>query len=458
MVAELAPITLIFGPNGSGKSSLLRGLRLLQQSIKPDGFIRENGRLKFEGEFVSLASFANVAHKHVITQNIELGLKIDTKSNVSERHSPLSTLIDEIEIDWLLSNPGVVSMLTISMTLHRSLGTVDLIFRNHEGMLVLDVSTNSELLDHYAEALSSNRNESDRVSGDWEEFLEEYQGGYFTSSNDSPWAEVLKGSGFVLKGLFATVGPRRREGISEKQQRLIAEVLSFVRQTVLRHISSAEYIGPLRTIADRIKFDATNQPLMHEDSRAARDEIRSNGVISDWLSRLTNGRYEYRSVNYLPSEVDFLGHLRSELIFDRLTNTSVTFGDVGVGLSQVLPILQALQGASRRAMSSQAPILIEQPELHLHPRMQADLADLFVESVSASPRVQVIAETHSEAMLLRIQKHLRKGTLNPEQVSIIYVDQIDQTNFVSNLPILRSNDFEVLLPLSFSGLRLGDII
>ena len=458
MVADLAPITLIFGPNGSGKSSLLRGLRLLQQSVTSDSYSRESGRMIFEGDQVSLASFANVAHKHKASEHVSLGLKIDVASQNQDRSSPLTNVVKEIEIDWLISNPGIVSMITLVIKLHRDLGEVTLMFRRDEGILDLYLHKNAELLEYYAEALSSVRNDDSRVTANFDDFLELGPEGYLVSSNDSPWTEVLTSCGFVLKGIFPAIGPRRREGVSAKQQRLVAEVLFFVRQSVRRHLELAEYIGPLRTIADRIKFDAADQPIMHEDSRATRDEVRSNQVISEWLSRLTSGRYEYRAVNYLPTEVEFLGHLRSELIVDKLTNTTVTFGDVGVGLSQVLPILQVLNGANRRAKLSQAPILIEQPELHLHPKMQADLMDLFVESVAASPRIQVIAETHSEAMLLRLQKHLRRGTIRPEQVSVLYVDQIDQTNFVSNLPVLRSNDFEVSLPLSFSGLRLEDII
>jgi predicted ATPase len=78
-------------------------------------------------------------------------------------------------------------------------------------------------------------------------------------------------------------------------------------------------------------------------------------------------------------------------------------------------------------------LLIEQPELHLHPRLQAELADVFIDAVCRGDDrpVGLILETHSEHLLLRLMRRIRetsRGTLpeeipplRPEDVSIIYV-------------------------------------
>ena len=69
-------------------------------------------------------------------------------------------------------------------------------------------------------------------------------------------------------------------------------------------------------------------------------------------------------------------------------------------------------------------ICVEQPETHLHPRLQARLADLFIEATQEGGRGnQMIVETHSEHLMLRIQRRIREGSLNPSQVSVVYIDQ-----------------------------------
>jgi len=83
-------------------------------------------------------------------------------------------------------------------------------------------------------------------------------------------------------------------------------------------------------------------------------------------------------------------------------------------VSQVLPIITECVGSTRDV------ICIEQPELHLHPRLAGNLAELLVETVAGGS--QVIAETHSENILLRVQRLVRQGAIQPDDVAIIYVD------------------------------------
>ena len=105
----------------------------------------------------------------------------------------------------------------------------------------------------------------------------------------------------------------------------------------------------------------------------------------------------------------------------------VSPSDVGFGIGQVLPII--IEGLTSRTCSI---IRVEQPEIHLHPRLQAQLADFLIETSSASRGTkgaaeaigsnQWIVETHSELLMLRIQRRIREGTLSHDDVSVIYVD------------------------------------
>lgn len=89
----------------------------------------------------------------------------------------------------------------------------------------------------------------------------------------------------------------------------------------------------------------------------------------------------------------------------------VSIADVGFGVSQALPVAVALLAASPGQT-----VYVEQPEIHLHPRAQVALANLLIRAVKRG--VQVIAETHSELLLLGIQRLVAEGSLPSSEVKL----------------------------------------
>lgn len=105
-------------------------------------------------------------------------------------------------------------------------------------------------------------------------------------------------------------------------------------------------------------------------------------------------------------------------------------------------------------------ILVEQPETHLHPRLQARLADLFIDSTSVAGRGnQLIVETHSEHVLLRVQRRIREGSLTSDDVAVIYVDQ-DESGVatVQRLRLDGDGDFLDEWPSGFFDDRLDELL
>jgi predicted ATPase len=99
--------------------------------------------------------------------------------------------------------------------------------------------------------------------------------------------------------------------------------------------------------------------------------------------------------------------------------------DVGIGISQVVPVIvTALDGEGRI-------VAIEQPELHIHPRLQAELGDLFIEAARKG-QMQFLIETHSEHLVLRMLRRIRETSegelppghpgLEPAQLLVAVVD------------------------------------
>jgi predicted ATPase len=90
---------------------------------------------------------------------------------------------------------------------------------------------------------------------------------------------------------------------------------------------------------------------------------------------------------------------------------TVNIADVGLGVSQVLPVIVALLVAQPGQL-----VYIEQPEIHLHPRAQITLAEIFADA--ASRGVRVVVETHSELFLLGIQSLVAEDKLDPKEVKL----------------------------------------
>jgi hypothetical protein len=158
------------------------------------------------------------------------------------------------------------------------------------------------------------------------------------------------------------------------------------------------------------------------------------------------------------AEIDKLQEL---ILIDRRSNTIVTHRDVGIGVSQVLPVLVA-------AYASQGSILaMEQPEIHLHPALQAELGDVFIESALGPRGNTFILETHSEHLILRLLRRIRETTngelppdltpIHPEHVAVFYVLPDKDGAKVVEIPIRPDGEFAERWPQGFFAERAKEL-
>ncbi|MDR2954744.1 MAG: AAA family ATPase [Prevotella sp.] len=206
------------------------------------------------------------------------------------------------------------------------------------------------------------------------------------------------------------------------------EEYSIVTRTILQIISTAtecvrkqfykgliNHVSPLRAHPKRYYFldkANVNTVLDSFDGNSLTEILLENEVIkrkvNDWLSNFG-----------LKIDVNTIQDVIHKLKVNQ-HNLDLDITDVGFGISQILPII--VQGF---LSFDHSLTMIEQPEIHLHPKMQADLADLFIDIVKAETGTKkyLLIETHSEYLLRRLRRRIserHKGILSKD-IAIYFI-------------------------------------
>ncbi len=245
---------------------------------------------------------------------------------------------------------------------------------------------------------------------------------------------------------------------------LLSEMILGPARIVRDYLSQMTYIGPLRAIPTRgYRPQVSPDEARWANGLAAWDLLyndRSDGLISEvnrWLSGEAQLQTSYRLERVKFKEVavpsafhqmferglneDDIGELQE--LYDSLgTRTEIALrdfgkgilvapGDVGIGISQMVPVVV---GALRK---QNGILAIEQPELHIHPAIQVGMGDLFIRAVrknvdELSSGKSLLIETHSEHIMLRLLRRIRESAddelppgvagLRPDDLSVIYVE------------------------------------
>lgn len=244
---------------------------------------------------------------------------------------------------------------------------------------------------------------------------------------------------------------------------MYSRIVMSARIQAAQEAESTYYIGPFRENPNRVYRDVEHRV----DAVGTRGEDVSTMLRNDYFhgKKVINGVSEWlnKSMQYGVSLKEIGGGLYS-IVVKKRDGKKDNLIDVGYGISQVLPIVAQLMsirddGAARRYYPYSAmnisTFIIEQPELHLHPEAQAELANLFVNSVvsnSESKRLNVMIETHSEHLIRRLQALVAsdKYIITNEDVAIYYVDKNENNEaYIQEMKLLPNGQFEKDWPSGF---------
>jgi predicted ATPase len=484
---RLAPLTLIFGPNSAGKSSIGRALRYMQQSFSPNLSMQRN-RFVANDFAVNLANYKNLVHNHDTEKVVQLGLTTNHKKFNTALFSVANNQLVALELSGkfeIEAPDGDIEKRALSLRFTRITNSEE----SGEDNWALDADS----YDAFDQLLAAEKQSALRLVNNPSEDSHDARGrlmllGPMRGANKLSDENRLRlaqeiSSAFLTQDAvnesrnvnltnftprfgisepfyardLDTANPEPRVSYMERKllgliERNWVALLRVIQETL---ITKFEYVKPLRDIPERLHVVSNDENVMN--ALAQDPEVRLK--ISAWLSRITHGAYELDYIPINSDTNDIFGDMGALVLKDKSLDAYVSFEDAGTGLSQVLPILAWLAKATISGDSQSAipTVLIEQPELHLHPRMQGELFDLFAEVTSSKEvKTQIIAETHSEAFLLRAQSAIREGRLKASDVSIIYVDKVSELGS-QGFEIELSPDGELTTPwpdlTNFSDIR-----
>lgn len=468
---DLHPITLLFGPNGAGKSSILQSLFYLREVLETNN--ADVGVTSICGQNLDFGGFSNVVHRHDLRRTLKISVTFPwglqdsdgrgawtgwSNTDCLDGTSALCTLAIEIsarapervfEADVVVSFDGdLLVRLAMSQGLSQSTEVKE--FNCHHPLLRKaygreDGTFGDKLLVSMCRALEA----------------EVIRPGTVRFVLPHAWA-VKKQPSFCNDDFSVTVTDYNNFEVAS----LLGSFFTTAVLQALENLLPMLAVGPLRTNPHASALAGTRKPieaarwytgegawqyLLHDAndefiqqvSRALTDgsqldmglKLRRD-TVSYVQTRTTSSQPCYTLAERIKDAASLdAEHLREHLgdmlklieasprevrliLQDQRTSVDIAPHAVGVGASQVIPVVVAV-------MHPATFVVLEQPELHLHPAAQVVLGDLLVGAIQARGK-QLLVETHSEHILLRLLKRIRQTSRNelPEQMKALRTDQL----------------------------------
>jgi predicted ATPase len=380
-------VTGLFGTNSSGKTSLLQFLLMLKQTKEATDRALS---LELNGRYVELGTIRDAIHKHDEDSSIEMSLTF--------KHDRSLTLND----------PGGNSQ--------QSIARGDTVRMAAEVEVANKAPRARRLTYHLGEA-EFNLGRRGKSTG-------------FDLNAHVPGSEFrfLRNPGRA----WALSGPIKSYAFPDQARTYFqnASFLSDLEAAYEAAIDRIFYLGPLRDYPKRDYLWARSRPsdvgqrgdkaidaILAATDAGEKRNVKAKSRLLPFQEMIAYWLREMGLIDtFKVAEIAAGSNRWQAKVVTRKGGSEVLLTDVGFGVSQVLPVITLLQ-----YVPEGSTVILEQPEIHLHPLAQAGLADVIVNAASHR-RVQVIVESHSEHLLLRLQRRIAEQVIPAADVKLYFCD------------------------------------
>ena len=400
---RLAPITGLFGSNSSGKTSILQLLLMLKQTVESSDRAQVLNLGGDDRSLAALGTFREVVHKHqtpgVLQWNVSWTLPQDL--TVDDPEQVNATLFSGKNMQFHAEvTENDVGRMRVKKLQYR--------FAGHD----------------FAMARKPEDEEKYSLS---------------TEPNDFRFKRRKPGRAWDLPPPVKCYGfPDQVRAYHQNAEFLADFELAF--EELFSHI---HYLGPLREYPKREYLWAGAQPTdMGRRGEKAIDALLASRQRGEKISR-GPGRKKLTVEEYVALWLQELGLIHSFSVrpITKGSNlyqvwvrkvpdaTEVLITDVGFGVSQILPVLVLCYYVPEGSI-----LILEQPEIHLHPSVQTGLADVFIDAIETR-KVQIVLESHSEYLLRRLQRRIAEEKLSKDAAALYFCEIVDGTSCLTPLEL-----------------------
>jgi hypothetical protein len=488
----LRPITLIFGPNSSGKSSLLHSLLWLHNAHRTGSL--NAGQVELSGENVDLGDFSTVAHRHDPKQAITFGFS-----------APAVTAIELSNSDEAIANAygypeflGNYFSYQLKLTFRNESFPVDghAHFELKPRLTAMEVTSEGETvfraIRHPDDKLhivpqclvnklwkerviwgycDDNELESQSTIDEAREVIAVLINSSLSNSGE-PLGRFERFTAKQVIHVRSVVQKVPLKDLEEENFQIFALCLNKFLEPIFSLVPSflrtLSYLGPLRQLPERDEFRRNRSRRAVEAECwdvLLKDEHVRNSVNVFFGQDFLGTCYKFHRKSFLSTEDS--ERIDDLVLIDLRTDTRVNLRDVGVGISQIVPVLVHALASKNKT------VMIEQPELHIHPALQTELGDVFIRAALGDQQNRFILETHSEHLILRLLRRIRQSTeddpddrdwpeglprVRPKDISVIYAQPTKEGTTLRPLRITPDGKFEDDWPSGFFTERLKEVL